>query len=302
MVGIALKKYLVITGPTASGKSALAMQLALALHGELINCDSVQVYRGFDIGSAKASRADQELIPHHGLDLVSAAEDYDARVFAEETQGLISEIRQRQRMPIIVGGTGLYLRALWRENWHDLPKNEDLRKELDHLSNEQLQQKLEQIDPVRASQLHRNDRFRLLRAVEIVSLLGGPMSRLAVAPGLRHEAFTVRLLCPRPLLIKRIEQRVAAMLAGGLLAEVEALLAAGVDPAAKPMQSIGYLQAYRFLKGEITAAQLPEQIIIATRQYAKRQETWLNQLEFDATWSEADDFDSLLTAIRTQCE
>ena len=291
------KDYLVIVGPTASGKSALAMQLAKDLQGEIINCDSVQLYQGFDIGSAKPSREDQELIPHHLIDCVAAVQPFDARAFAETAEAVIQNIQKRQRLPIIVGGNGLYLRALWRENWHDLPKNEELRVELGRLSNTGLLERLEGLDPHRAAQLHQNDRFRLLRAVEIVTLLGGPMSSLEAPESLRASAYTVRVRCPRPQLLSRIEQRVEAMLASGLIEEVKLLLARGVSPDCKPMQSIGYAEVNRYLQGAISRAQLPENMIIATRQYAKRQETWFNKQVFDAQWSTQDEEMTLLAEL-----
>lgn len=290
-------EYLVIAGPTASGKSALALDIAARMQGEIINCDSVQLYRGFDIGSAKPSKEERERIPHHLLDVVNPAENYDARCFAEATEALIKEIRNRKRLPMVVGGTGLYLRALWRENWHDLPKSESLRLELESWTNEALHVFLNEVDPIRAAQLHRNDRFRLLRAVEIARLTGKPLSEQTPISDERNRAFAVRVLCPRPLLQERSRIRVAEMLGNGLIEEVKKLLAAGVDPASKPMQSIGYAQVVDFLAGRISEAELPEQIQIATRQYAKRQETWFNKVSFDASWSSGSDKTILLKQI-----
>jgi tRNA dimethylallyltransferase len=291
-------EYLVIAGPTASGKSALAMELAQRFRGEIINCDSVQLYRGFNIGSAKPTAAEQALIPHHLLDVVSADENYDARCFAEDTEARIKKIRERQHLPIVVGGTGLYLRALWRENWHDLPKSESLRQELESWSNEALHKRLEELDPQRAAQLHRNDRYRLQRAVEIVMLTGQPLSAQTPQSDERKKAFAIRVLCPRPLLQERSRQRIDQMLKAGLVDEVRQLLAAGVDPRCKPMQSIGYAQVVEFLEGRISEADLPEHIQIATRQYAKRQETWFNKVQFEATWASGSPIEPLLQSLR----
>lgn len=292
------KEYLVIAGPTASGKSALAMELAQRFHGEIINCDSVQLYRGFNIGSAKPTAEEQALIPHHLLDVVNADENYDARCFAEDTEALIQKIRSQQRLPIVVGGTGLYLRALWRENWHDLPKSESLRQELENWSNDQLHQRLHEIDPGRAAQLHRNDRFRLQRAVEIATLTGKPLSEQTPKSDERNRAFAIRVLCPRPLLQERSRLRVDQMLQAGLIDEVRQLLASGVDPQCKPMQSIGYAQVVEFLEGKIKEAELPEQIQIATRQYAKRQETWFKKVQFDATWTSGSAVEPLIQMLK----
>jgi tRNA dimethylallyltransferase len=291
-------EYLVIAGPTASGKSALAMELAQRFRGEIINCDSVQLYRGFNIGSAKPTAEEQALIPHHLLDVVNADENYDARCFAEDTEALIKKIRGHDRLPIVVGGTGLYLRALWKENWHDLPKSEDLRKELERWTNEELHLRLHEIDPERAAQLHRNDRFRLQRAVEIATLTGKPLSAQTPKSDERRRAFAIRVLCPRPVLQERSRLRVEQMLQAGLVDEVRQLLAAGVDPQSKPMQSIGYAQVVEFLEGRIVEADLPEQIQIATRQYAKRQETWFRKVQFDATWTSGSPVEPLVRMIR----
>ncbi len=292
------QEYVVIAGPTASGKSALAMELAQKLRGEIINCDSVQLYRGFNIGSAKPTAEEQALIPHHLLDVVNADDSYDARCFAEDTETIIQKIRARQRLPIVVGGTGLYLRALWRENWHDLPKSESLRQELEAWSNENLHKRLHELDPVRAAQLHRNDRYRLQRAVEIVTLTGQPLSAQTPKSDERQNAFAIRVLCPRPLLQERSRQRIDQMLKAGLVEEVRQLLAAGVDPHCKPMQSIGYAQVVEFLEGKITEAELPEQIQIATRQYAKRQETWFNKVQFDAFWTSGSPIEPLMQTLQ----
>ncbi|HYX32230.1 MAG TPA: tRNA (adenosine(37)-N6)-dimethylallyltransferase MiaA [Oligoflexus sp.] len=290
--------YLVIAGPTASGKSALAMELAQRLRGEIINCDSVQLYRGFDIGSAKPSVAEQALVPHHLLDVVNADENYDASCFAEAAEALIQDIRSRDRLPLVVGGTGLYLRALWRDNWHDLPKSESLRQELETWSNDALHERLQTLDPARAAQLHRNDRYRLQRAVEIAMLTGKPLSEQTPKSEERNRAFAIRVLCPRPILEERSQHRVEQMLKGGLIEEVRQLLASGVDPQSKPMQSIGYAQVVRFLSGQIKEAELPEQIQIATRQYAKRQETWFKKVHFDATWISGSPIDPLFEILR----
>jgi tRNA dimethylallyltransferase len=298
VAALSRQEYLVIAGPTASGKSALAMEIAQRFHGEIINCDSVQLYRGFNIGSAKPTAEEQALIPHHLLDVVSAHENYDARCFAEDTEALIQEIRGRNRLPIVVGGTGLYLRALWRDNWHDLPKSESLRQELESWSNDELHKHLHEIDPARAAQLHRNDRFRLQRAVEIARLTGKPLSAQTPKTDERNRAFAIRVLCPRPLLQERSLLRVEQMLKAGLIDEVRQLLASGVDPQCKPMQSIGYAQVVEFLEGKITEAELPEQIQIATRQYAKRQETWFKKVQFDASWTSGSAVEPLVQTLK----
>lgn len=291
-------QYLAVVGPTASGKSALALRLAHELGGELINCDSVQLYRGFDIGSAKPSRAEQASVPHHLIDVLDWNEDFDARQFAEAARPLIAAVRARGKIPIFVGGTGLYLRALWQQQWHDLPKSETLRQELSELSTATLRERLEALDPERARVLHPNDRYRLQRALEIVSLLGHPLDQLAASKSERDQAFVVRLVCARSELHRRIAERTGTMLAAGLCEEVKGLLLQGVLPMAKPMQSIGYAQVVEVLQERASADALEESIVIATRQYAKRQETWFRKVTADLLWEEASDWSCSLHAIR----
>lgn len=270
-------RYIVIAGPTASGKTHLANTLAQAIGGELINFDSVQVYRGFDIGSAKDKNPP---VPMHLIDVCDPHEEFNAAVFASHATKHIDDVRNRNRVPILVGGTGLYLRALWGDGFDDLPTDPGLRTELDSHSTEQLGAKLKQVNYSRWQQIHPNDRVRLLRAVEL--------SELGVkSPSLGHdhsrreeisEAYIVVLDPPRALLHDRIAVRSHKMLKDGLLAEVTQLLARGVDPDCKPMQSIGYKQASAFLKGEIEESDLYEGICTATRRYAKRQCTWFRKV------------------------
>ena len=172
------KKYISIMGPTASGKSSLAMELAREFNGEIINCDSVQLYRGFNIGSAKPSREEMQEIPHHLLDVFEPNGDCDARKFADLAEHAISDVISRNKLPIVVGGTGLYFRSLWKENFHDLPKSNELRVELEKVSTDELYNELKSIDSKRAEELHVNDRFRVMRAVEVCRLLGHPVSSL----------------------------------------------------------------------------------------------------------------------------
>ncbi len=291
-------RYIAVIGPTASGKSALAIRLAQALAGELINCDSVQFYRGFDIGSAKPDAAEQALVPHHLWDLLEPHQEFDAREFAVRAESVVQEVLARGKRPLLVGGTGLYLRALWQEKWHDLPKSEPLRAELSQLSIEDLRTRLEAKDPERARAIHPNDRFRLQRALEISTLLGHPIHELPPAAGRRHEAFVIRVQCERSLLHERIAKRTEQMLQSGFIEEVEDLLKAGVSPSAKPMQSIGYREVCAFLQGDLAREQLAEAIIIATRQYAKRQETWFRSVEENVVWHEGCDWLSWLEEIR----
>ncbi len=291
--------YVAVIGPTASGKSALALSLAAALDGELVNCDSVQLYRGFEIGAAQPVAAELKAVPHHLWSVAEWHEAYDARLYAERARGTLQEIDSRGRLPILVGGTGLYLRALWRENWHELPKSESLRAELAPLATDEIHARLLRRDPQRAAALHPNDRFRLLRALEISLLLGHPVHQLPPEKGQRSRVFVISLSVPRATLHSRIEARTRTMLEGGLIEEVEGLLARGVAPDAKPMQSIGYAEVVAYLQGRLTRDNLEEAIVIATRQYAKRQETWFRKTEPDAIWTQESDLAELSATIKS---
>lgn len=293
------KRYLAIIGATASGKSALAMKLAESLDGELINCDSVQIYKDFDIGSAKPSTKDLENIPHHLIDIRHGTEEYDARTFASDAESAVEAITLRKKIPILVGGTGLYLRALWQDGFHDLPKSQELREELKLLSAEDLRKRLVLLDPKRAAEIHENDRFRLQRAVEVASLLGHSVKDLPPPVSKRDEAFVIYMDVDRRVLQGRIIERSKAMLSQGLIEEVRSLLEQGLDPAIKPMQSIGYREVALYLKGELKQEDLEQAIVIATRQYAKRQETLFRKIPKDFIWNENSQLDQLLHQIRS---
>lgn len=289
--------YIVIIGATASGKSALALRLAKELAGEIINCDSVAMVKGFDIGSAKPSAQEQESIPHHLLDVVSAEEPLDARRFADLAEAALKDIKTRKRLPLVVGGSGLYLRALWKEQWHDLPKDEALRSELSQYTAAELRQQLQLLDPERAAQLHPNDRYRLQRALEIAKLTGQTLAAQEQVASERNKAFVIYLPCERPKLEERIRLRTQGMLRIGLVAEVEQLLAQGISAEAKAMQSIGYASVIRFLKGELKEQQLEDDIVLATRQYAKRQETWFKKIKKEFVYNSDKQWDALKAEI-----
>ena len=274
--------YLVIAGPTGSGKSALAMALAARLGGEIVSCDSVQIYRGFDLGAAKPSPVEQLAVPHHLLDCRDGHEDYDAGTFAVDAAAAIHAIRAASKLPLVVGGTGLYLRALLGQGWHqDLPKDEALRSSMVLESTANLWARLQTFDPIRAAEVHANDRVRITRSLELVTLLGSTLAAAGLSASSARDpaAFIVVLEPPRPELRRRIALRTRAMLASGLVAEVQGLLASGLEPTSKPMMSIGYKQVADYLSGRLSLDALPEAIMTATNQYAKRQCTWFRKLD-----------------------
>lgn len=271
--------YVVIAGPTASGKSGLGIRLAKELGGDIVNFDSVQVYRGFDIGAAKPTRDEMSEVPHHLFDIVEPHEEYDARKFSQDALEVMRGIWTRKRIPILVGGTGLYLRALWGEQFHeDMPKDQELRDQLEKRSNPELMKELQRIDPERARKIHLNDRFRLVRAVELAILLGGPAFARETSGGERGQGFVIILDPDRGVLHQRIAERSKMMLEAGLLEEVQRLLDAGVPQTVKPFGSIGYKQCLEAINDGISSDALLEKIKAATRQYAKRQTTWFKKV------------------------
>ncbi len=275
--------FLVIGGPTASGKSALAIKLAQDFDGEIINADSVAMYRRFDIGTAKPSLVDRKLVAHHLIDILDAEEELDASRYGDLALAKITELQSMGKLPIVVGGSGLYLRALMREKFHDLPHSPTLRSELSALSNDELFKRLQIVDPERALKIHQNDHFRLARALEIFTLTGKTMAELTEAPSKesQQDAIIITIDPDRKILHQRIASRTEKMLEEGLVEEVKQILASGVPPTAKPFSTIGYKQVLAFLQGHLEAGQLHEQILFATRQLAKRQCTWFHKIPSD---------------------
>ncbi|MDR3417840.1 MAG: tRNA (adenosine(37)-N6)-dimethylallyltransferase MiaA [Nevskia sp.] len=277
---------LAIAGPTAAGKSALALQLWERLHGqaEIVSVDSAQVYRGMDIGTAKPDATTRTLVPHHLLDLLDPAETYSAARFAEDARRVIGEIRGRGRWPLLVGGTMLYFRALL-QGLSDLPPADpELRARLEAEAAahgwEALHRRLAEVDPETAARLHPNDAQRIQRALEICELSGEPAShRFKRRPAEGWTDQVVRVaVCPpsRPELHQRIERRFLAMIELGFVDEVARLRRRGdLHPDLPSMRAVGYRQLWRHLDGEYGLDRAIEQGLAATRQYAKRQLTWL---------------------------
>jgi len=271
---------IVIVGPTASGKSRFALSLAKELDGEIVGCDSVQLYRLFDIGSAKATHQERQNIPHHLIDKFSCCHDFDAGQYRQLAREVIANIQGRGKIPIVVGGTGLYLRALLDDRWHhNAPKDEQLRKQLEKGRTEELYEELSRMDPERAGELHSHDRFRVIRALELNKILRKPVKTWQneqVVEPTPFRSYIIHLQPSRATLHKNIEERVQSMLSKGLLDEVRDLLREGCKDT-KPMQSIGYKQAISYLSGNLSYRDLSKKIVIATRQYAKHQTTWFKK-------------------------
>jgi tRNA dimethylallyltransferase len=275
---------LCIVGPTATGKSALGLDLARPLGGEIINADALQVYRGFDIGTAKPGPEDRRRVAHHLVDILDAHEPFSAGEFARRARSVIDEIRSRRRLPILVGGSGLYLRALIEGISPIPPIEPQLRQELRHrLAGEgvaALRAELLELDPESAERVAPADSQRVLRALEVALGTGRPLSAwIAENPvgGGGIDAAWIGLTLPRALLYDRIAERVERMLADGWVEEVRRLLAAGLSRSLPAFQAIGYRELAGHLRGDASLEEVAERIVRATRQYAKRQMTWFRR-------------------------
>jgi len=276
-----------LMGPTASGKTGVAVELVQHLPCEIISVDSALVYRDMDIGTAKPDAATLARAPHHLIDLIAPTESYSAAQFRRDALRLMAEIAARGRIPLLVGGTMLYFKALLH-GLSDLPEADPaLRAELDEKAGRlgwpALHDQLAQLDPVTAARLHPTDSQRIQRALEVCLLSGQPMSALfgqAEKDALPHRVIQIALEpSDRAVLHRRIAERFDIMLAAGLVDEVRRLRASyRLDPALPSMRCVGYRQAWQYLDGEFDLATLREKGIAATRQLAKRQLTWLRSM------------------------
>lgn len=289
-----------VAGPTASGKSDLGLKLARCLGGEIICMDSMQIYRRMDIGTAKPTAQERALLPHHMLDVADPTEAYAVADYAVAAERVIAEILSRGRTPILVGGTGLYLKALMDGlSLGGAGGDERLRAELNALADEpggkeRLHARLAAVDPETAARLHPNDRRRVIRAIEVYEQTGVPMSRQDHAAQERpFRVLPLALDWPRELLYARLETRVHRMMEMGLLSEVRALLESGVAPTAQSMQGIGYKELIPAAMEQGDVNRAVWEIIVHTRHYAKRQGTWL-RAEPRCVWLDARDADALL--------
>lgn len=276
---------LMLLGPTASGKSALAMQLAEKIPLEIVSVDSAQVYRGMDIGTAKPSATDRAAVPHHLIDIRDPADPYSAADFVRDATVAIREVRGRGKLPLLVGGTMLYAKAL-RDGLSDLPSADpNVRARIEAEAREvgwpELHAQLARIDPATAARLKPNDSQRIQRALEIYRTSGSPMSALVNRDAAPRLSLPAIALVPgdRASLHKRIAERFDAMLHAGLLDEVSSLRQrSDLHPNLPSMRSVGYRQAWRFLDGQQPFDEFRLQGIAATRQLAKRQMTWLRSM------------------------
>ncbi len=287
-----IPNMIVITGPTATGKTALGVAVAKAVDGEVIGADSMQIYRYMDIGTAKPTPAEMDGVPHHMVDIIDPAENYSVSRYVEQATAVADDILARGRVPVVVGGTGLYIDSLvagreFAENQSDPKLRSMLEQQYDEHGGEAMRAMLHSFDPDRAEKLHPADKRRIVRAIEVYLLSGDTITahdeRTKAVPK-RYNAVTYALdFTDRADLYRRIDLRVDRMAVLGLFDEVQALLDRGVPDDCTAMQAIGYKEAVLALRGAMTREEALERIKQSSRQYAKRQLTWLRR-DKDIRW------------------
>ena len=298
-------KVICVVGPTGCGKTKMGVLLAKAFDGEVVSCDSMQLYRGMVIGTAAPTEEETEGVPHHMVGIAAPTEDYSAARYAQEARACVDDILARGKLPIIVGGTGLYMDALLRDHGFAAGQSGgEVRKELygrlEKEGIEPLRAELEQVDPESAARLHRNDEKRILRALEVYRETGRTISQhneeTKDAP-LRYEPVYLGFAYQERERMKEvIDLRVDKMMAEGLLEEVKALLQSGVPTTATALQAIGYKECLAVFSGEKSVKEAADEVKLRSRQYAKRQLTWLrrNKDIHWFYWSDSRDFEAAL--------
>ena len=298
-----MNNVICICGPTASGKTGLAVALAKKLDAEVVSCDSMQIYRGMDIGTAKPDAAEMEGVPHHLLDAAEPGEDFSVGRYVQLADAAISDIHSRGKIAIVCGGTGLYMDSLIKGESFAAPSRPAQREYVEHIAEEKglpfLYEMLKDADPETAERLHISDRKRIIRAMEVFLITGMPLSyhneQSKKRPSKYQPAWIGLSFRDRSKLYARVDARVDQMLERGLEAEVRRLLEAGIDPKTTAMQAIGYKEMAAALRGECSVAQAADRIKQASRNYAKRQLTWFRRNEA-IRWLYADECPDLTEA------
>ena len=286
---ITKRPIIVIVGPTAVGKTELAISLAKKIDGEIISADSMQLYKGMDIGTAKPTKREQNNITHHMIDITEPDQDYSAAKFKEVAQEIINDIVVRDKFPIIVGGTGLYVNALiYDYSFEDLPRDpecrEKLRKKIGVEGPQKLHEELIEADPKAAERIHPNDERRIIRALEVIYTTGNPISEYQkTKKESPYNTLMIGLTKNRDELYDRIEKRVNKMIEKGLVDEVKDLLAKGYKKNMTSMQALGYKEIAEYQQGEITFEEAIKLVKKRTKRFAKRQLTWFNR-DQNITW------------------
>jgi tRNA dimethylallyltransferase len=300
---VAAAKVAVLVGPTAVGKTGVALDLASALGAEIVNADSMQVYQELDIGTAKPTPLERARVPHHLVDVADPDAPYDAARYAREGRKVIAALHRRGVLPLVVGGTGLYIKALLSGLFR---QEESVRQERPRLTQELADQglpallaRLESLDPATAQRLAPGDTYRILRALEVVEATGRPLSDLHAAHNFQDRPYLTLKLgldLPREELYRRIESRVESMLAQGWLEEVRRLLQR-YPPGIKPLQALGYRHLVAYLEGRLTMEEATLQTQKETRRYAKRQLTWF-RADPEVRWFHPDQHEAMLALLR----
>jgi tRNA dimethylallyltransferase len=293
-------KIIIICGPTGIGKTAVAIELAEKLGGEIISADSMQIYRYMDIGTAKPTAEEQGRIPHHMIDIVDPDEDFDAVGFAQMAREKLMQLHQKGALPVVAGGTGLYIKALLQGLFHSNPVDPAIRERLNKEAAENgssgLYERLQRVDPDTADRLHPNDAYRIIRALETIESTGRSISDHHQQHGFKDEPFNalkVGLQMDRQMLYDRIERRVDLMVEAGLVAEVKDLLGKGYSGDLKSMQSIGYRHMVDYIEGRLSWDESVRTLKRDTRRFAKRQFTWFGA-DPQIKWYEPDQLNEII--------
>ncbi|MDE5747020.1 MAG: tRNA (adenosine(37)-N6)-dimethylallyltransferase MiaA [Acetatifactor sp.] len=304
-----MKPLIVLTGPTAVGKTALSIKLAKEVNGEILSADSMQVYRGMDIGSAKIRPEEMQGIPHHLIDVLEPDQEFNVVVFQRLCRQALEGIYGRGHIPILTGGTGFYIQAVLRDiDFTENPENTDYRRQLEQLASERgsqvLHEMLKEVDPEAAQAIHSHNVKRMIRALEFYRLTGQKISEHNEREAERTSPYRYCyfvLSDDRETLYRRIEERVDRMLEEGLVEEVRGLMDRGCHRDMVSMQGLGYKEILDFLAGEITLEEAVYRIKIGTRHFAKRQLTWFRR-ESDVIWLNKPDYgydeEKILAVIR----
>lgn len=278
-------KILVLAGPTAVGKTDLSIKLAKALNGQIVSTDSMQIYKYMDIGSAKVTEEEMQGIKHHMIDIIEPSEKFSASDYKDRATKAIEDILSRNKLPILAGGTGLYINSVTcNMEFTEAESDEEYRKELENLAeekgNEFIHNMLKDIDPISYSEIHYNNRKRVIRALEVYKLTGKPFSSFNAGEEFYNGKYDIKyyvLNMDRAKLYERINKRVDIMMSSGLLEECIKLKDMGYNSSMQSMQGIGYKEVFYYLEGKISLEEAVEMIKKGTRNYAKRQLTWFRR-------------------------
>lgn len=277
-----MQKIIIIAGPTGVGKTALSIEVAKKFNGEIISADSIQIYKGLDIGSAKVTEEEKQGVEHHLIDIVSPFDEFSSGDWVKTAQKEIDEIIKRNHTPIIVGGTGMYVSSLLFEPGVTCGKDEKYREELEKILNEKgseyLHKMLEEVDPESASQIHVNHQTRIIRALEIFHVSGKKKSEQKTSLVPRYDYLLIGLTADRDVLYERINKRVDKMLESGLISEVENLKNQGLTSEHQAMQGIGYKETFELLTNKTSKEEFVEKLKQVSRNYAKRQLTYFKKV------------------------